>query len=381
MRIAIVSDGIPPYVIGGMQKHSFMLVEFLAKAGIRVDLFHLVESDRLPSNAEVLDNFPSSIHEHIVPHTFKYKDDGILPGHYLRAQYKLSLDYFNVLKNIPDLNFILIKGFVGKEILNRRSELSSRCPVGVKFHGMNMFQKQPNFMGEIHKYMLRRPARKIMNDADYVFSYGGKISQIISREVKDQNKIVELPSGIQKKCLVSRPSQHEGPTRFIFVGRYDRLKGLPELYEAIDDLMGENWRFTFVGPIPAAQQKTHVHCEFVGPVNNQDLMFELLDAHDVLVCPSISEGMPNVIIEAMARGLAIIATNVGATALLVQGNGFLIEPQNKAELVKSLIDMTQLSKDQLFNLKQVSLSKIDGEFKWESIIQDFLKFLRTTQSD
>ena len=33
---------------------------------------------------------------------------------------------------------------------------------------------------------------------------------------------------------------------------------------------------------------------------------------DVLICPSYSEGMPNVIIEAAARGLAIIATNVGA---------------------------------------------------------------------
>ena len=43
----------------------------------------------------------------------------------------------------------------------------------------------------------------------------------------------------------------------------------------------------------------------------------ILDSADTLVLPSISEGMPNVILEAMSRGLSIIATDVGANSLMV----------------------------------------------------------------
>ncbi|MBK7816242.1 MAG: glycosyltransferase [Sphingobacteriaceae bacterium] len=38
-------------------------------------------------------------------------------------------------------------------------------------------------------------------------------------------------------------------------------------------------------------------------------------ACDVLICPSFSEGFPNVILEAMSNGLAVAATNVGAVEL------------------------------------------------------------------
>ena len=52
----------------------------------------------------------------------------------------------------------------------------------------------------------------------------------------------------------------------------------------------------------------------------------MYDSCDILLCPSYSEGMPNVILEAMSRGLAIIATNVGAIRLLVsEDNGVLLQ--------------------------------------------------------
>ena len=51
------------------------------------------------------------------------------------------------------------------------------------------------------------------------------------------------------------------------------------------------------------------------------------------MCPSYSEGMPNVIMEAMSRGLAIIATDVGAVSKLVdEENGWLINPRGLEKL-------------------------------------------------
>ena len=44
MRIALITDGIWPYVLGGMQKHSYYLCKYLAANKIQVDLFHFNRS-------------------------------------------------------------------------------------------------------------------------------------------------------------------------------------------------------------------------------------------------------------------------------------------------------------------------------------------------
>lgn len=40
MKILILSDGIPPYIIGGMQRHTANLVKYLVQAGVEVELIH-----------------------------------------------------------------------------------------------------------------------------------------------------------------------------------------------------------------------------------------------------------------------------------------------------------------------------------------------------
>ena len=50
MRVALFTDGIYPYVIGGMQKHSFYLAKYFALNKVDVDLYHTAKS------VSVLDN-------------------------------------------------------------------------------------------------------------------------------------------------------------------------------------------------------------------------------------------------------------------------------------------------------------------------------------
>lgn len=44
LRVLIASDGIPPFVMGGMQKHSRLVAEYLARQGVEVLLYHYVEN-------------------------------------------------------------------------------------------------------------------------------------------------------------------------------------------------------------------------------------------------------------------------------------------------------------------------------------------------
>jgi glycosyltransferase involved in cell wall biosynthesis len=70
---------------------------------------------------------------------------------------------------------------------------------------------------------------------------------------------------------------------------------------------------------------------FLGSIANVP---ELLNALDVFVLPSISEGMSNTILEAMASGLPVVATRVGGNPELVEENrsGWLFQPGDSADL-------------------------------------------------
>lgn len=373
----MVSDGIPPFVVGGMQKHTKLLVEQLAIKGVEVLLYHCVEG-ALPSEEEVLETFEMASRANINVHTVVYRDDGKLPGHYLRAQRKMADQYFDLIKQESGLDFIYTKGFAGSTILKRRRELKSQCSIGVKFHGMNMFQAQPDWKSELTKFMLRPAVRNIMNLSDVVFSYGGKITDIIRGEVGPTKEIVDIPAGITSNWLRDQDEikpHGDRPLSFLFVGRYDRVKGLPELYKAIELLSGDHWKLTIVGPIPKAHQFAHPSVTYTGGIYDAKQLQSIFDRHDVLLCPSISEGMPNVILEAMSRGLAIGATDVGATRMLVIDNGKLLAQPKPPLIAKLMNDFIAMDQSQLMAQKRKSHLLVKEQFLWDSIIDKTMRKL------
>jgi glycosyltransferase involved in cell wall biosynthesis len=95
---------------------------------------------------------------------------------------------------------------------------------------------------------------------------------------------------------------------------------------------------------------------------------------DVLVCPSFSEGMPNVILEAMASGLAIIATDTGATSVLVEkSNGWLIQPGDKVTLQKKIEEVITMDNKSLDLLKRESVKRTKEKFRWEEIAKETIE--------
>ena len=79
---------------------------------------------------------------------------------------------------------------------------------------------------------------------------------------------------------------------------------------------------------------------FVGWIDGDDKMERLRNA-ELLVLPSYFEGMPNSLIEAMAAGLAVVGTNVGAVEDVVSDgvSGFIVPPGNVDRLFEALLKL------------------------------------------
>ena len=180
MRIALVTDGIYPYVIGGMQKHSFYLAKYLAQNSIHVDLYH-TSSD---IKAEKIDCFSDSEKAFITSICIPFPKLDAFPGHYIREMRLYSSEIYKELQK-RSVDFIYVQGLSGLNFLENK--LIVKTPVGVNFHGLEMFQKAADIKSKVERYIFHRPVLKSMKNAEIVFSLGGKLTELL------------LSKGIEKK--------------------------------------------------------------------------------------------------------------------------------------------------------------------------------------
>ena len=370
MKILLLTDGIYPYVIGGMQKHSYYLAKFLAQNKVYVDLFHAVPKDKLDINQ--INGFSDEELDYITHTSLCFPSEGKYPGHYLKESWKYSIELFSLIKTkLNEYDFVYAKGFTAWKLLAERDKGLKCPPIGVNFHGFEMFQKAFSLKARIEQLMLKKPVEWNCKQADFVFSYGGKITNIIKDKVKiNLDKIIELPAAIEKDWVNDKVRERTDKIKFLFVGRYERRKGIEEINKVLKAIENETrFEFYFIGPIPAQRKVRSKQVHYYGATNDQSMIREIMQNCDILVCPSHSEGMPNVILEAMASGLAIIATDVGAIAQMVNDtNGWLCNVNNLAELKHKIIEAINEPAEKTYKRKVASRDKIKEKFTWNEVI-------------
>lgn len=137
----------------------------------------------------------------------------------------------------------------------------------------------------------------------------------------------------------SEVSDQKLEINFLFVGSLVEHKGIRILMEAWNSV-GNNNELHIVGDGALRKEvedwskgKTNVH--FHGRLEG-DLLEEIYNKCDVLIFPSIClENRPTVIVEALERGLKVIASNTGGVSELVTED-CLVEPGNVEELTKRI---------------------------------------------
>lgn len=374
MKIALLTDGITPYVTGGMEKHSHFLAKYLVLQGFEVDLYHCIydRTINLPSKKEIDFLFFENKYSFNRIFSFYFPKTFYFPGHYLYNSFFYSkLLHKTILENNFSYDFIYSKGFTSWNLLRKKSNFK----IATNFHGYEMYQTSPNSKYFFKKYLFRYLVKWIIKNSDYIISYGGKITEIINSLNSNYEKVIEIPAAIEKSWILKKINfvDDSSKRKILFVGRNEDRKGFKELMTAINSLsnINTNLEFHFIGPNLNSNSEisTELALNFHGLIKEDALKKEIFDQCDVLICPSYSEGMPNVILEAMSRGLAVIASDVGASSLLVDNeNGILLNHISPSEILNSLLKINSISDMELNSKKLCSLKRIKA-FSWEKVIE------------
>jgi glycosyltransferase involved in cell wall biosynthesis len=373
MKILILADGIFPFVVGGMQRHSANLAKFMTLRGHEVTLVHGVShKGNLPTEREVREALSLENAANFKSISLRFPAPGFMPGHYLKESYLFSIQVYNKVKDdLNSFDFVYAKGFCAWHMLSLKRKGRQMPPIGVKFHGYEMFQPPVSLKARLQHLLLQGPVKWNTLNADFVFSYGAKITGIVKKLGVAQSKILEVPTGIDQKWFCASVKEVERPVKFLFLGRFERRKGVEELNEALTNLRDvTGFEFHFIGPIPASKKLKMPQVTYHGQITDMLEMQRIMDVCDVLVVPSHSEGMPNVILEGMSRGLAVLATDVGAVSVQVdEQSGWLIAPSNVKMLEDQLRKVISAEVELITLKKKAARAKVEHQFAWSHIAE------------
>lgn len=253
-----------------------------------------------------------------------------------------------------------------------------KLPYVIRFGGGDV----PGFQERFTKvYKLIAPAIKMIwkkADARIANSQGLKDMAL---KFYDKKSFDIISNGVDTEVFYPIEKADSDEFKILFVSRLIERKGLqfiiPQL-QKIQDSTEKKVKLVVVGDGPYREQletitreyKVTDMVEFVGQKNKKEIVPFYQNA-DLFILPSAKEGMPNVVLEAMACGLPIIMTPCEGSKELVQDNGYILLTSEMGEKIQQLLR----NKEMLQKLGHNSRRIVEEQFCWGHVVENYLTLM------
>ncbi|MHA1250021.1 MAG: glycosyltransferase family 4 protein [Candidatus Helarchaeota archaeon] len=168
------------------------------------------------------------------------------------------------------------------------------------------------------------------------------------------------------------------------IGRLLKVKGIEYFIKSIPNIIHDNpskkIKFLIVGNGPEINNfKKLIRIlsldQYIYLLGHRDDIKNLINISDIIVNPSLSEGMPRVILESLACRKPVIATNVGGTPELIKNKktGILVRAKNSDDL-KDAVNLLLNDENLRENISNNGYYFVRNKFQWKKIAKETLKF-------
>jgi glycosyltransferase involved in cell wall biosynthesis len=263
-------------------------------------------------------------------------------------------------------------------------KLSAGVPYLVSLRGGDVPGFQPYDLALFHK--LLGPVIRLLwkRSAGIVANSAGL--RALARRFAPEMEIEVIPNGVDARTFHPALTDETapGPVRLLFVGRVVFQKGLDVLLRALAALAARDFHLEIIGdgdqraPLSAEIERLGLggKITFAGWCDRAAIA-ERYRRADLFVFPSRDEGMPNVVLEAMASGLPIVATVIAGSEDLVRAgeNGCLVPPEDATALAAAL-DRLIAQPELRRTMGRASREIVEREYTWTRVAACYLELLR-----
>lgn len=210
---------------------------------------------------------------------------------------------------------------------------------------------------------------KVFTKVNIVICQGNSWKNIFMSQFPDipSHRFKVVANALDTSKYIHLQHHHSEIPHIVLIAWIDRNKGVYELVEAAQKLKEKGFRFKlsmcghgrdYDAIVMLVKQKKLDDCVFLPGWIYEEEKNKTLSSADIFVLPTYFEGMPNALMEAMACGIAAIASSVGAIPDMISHNenGVLIPAKNVSELTLAIEDLL-VNKD-----KRERLGKAAKEF-------------------
>lgn len=230
-----------------------------------------------------------------------------------------------------------------------------------------------------YKFLLERFIHNHLNDATVFNNYAAKAK--FEKRGFTADKIYVIHNAVESNNARQHMRASNNEIVIVTVGRFVKQKDYDTALKAISSLVEKNrdmkLKYNIVGYGPLEKKirsmvrKLKVDNKIEVFINPPDVL-NILKSSDIFLSTSLFEGLSNSIMEAMAAGLPIVATNVGDNCFLVKDgqNGYLVSCRDVDAIVDKLEYLSESEKERN-EFGRFSVSLIETEFSQLKILKDY----------
>ncbi len=368
MKILQIAPYFMPY-IGGQESYVYNLSKQLVKNGHEV---HIITS-----------NYPKTkYHEELDGITIQRHDILVRP-----LRNPISLDFLKIKDIVNDYDVVHVhNGHSFPAMITGFLKSRKEFPLVITSHGKLKFGvSYKDFLVKIYRKTI---SKLLFDNCDKIIVLSKSQEDYISSFNPNAfDKIEIIPNAIDtnlfKEIDKLTPVNKTENLNLLYVGQLVKRKGLKWLIESISILKGkkiDNIKLILVGSGPdeayfkklVKDLKLNDLIEFKGQINDKKEVVSLYKNSDIFLLPSLSEGLPTVILEALFFGLPVIATDIPGIRDHFENYISLVPTKDNNKLAETIINLSQ--KDNLEQARKISKefrNLIESKYSWSAVAEKY----------